>query len=341
MLTKDLDAEQASTTAKRVRKRAPTSAASPPNTLNEPQADWVRLWEAPFHCTFNGYISSEEKWAGVFATELETIIPRLELEPPNPEFSDLKKIPPVEWSVKQGTKNDAWGFDACVLISAGGICMGIMPGHIYLVPEHIEYFDHEYFDYWLIDGSSNTILEDPDWEDVPPRERLAAQWHKCVLAKLFHIWHSNYVNAVKSGTAQIMARKNTVLAPFERITWDQWQFFTLHDPPLLPQHIAKRWGDPRRDWSEGERIFSAATGPANEWLYDLHIAPGASSSEINPGNDPEEHCFQWLAELIRDYPDRPPKSRDLLARDAMAKFPGARRSAIKRMMPPMRGSVNC
>jgi hypothetical protein len=103
----------------------------------------------------------------------------------------------------------------------------------------------ELHDGWLISGCSYEILKEPQWEEVPSSQRLAALWHKRLLEELLNFWHRNFVEVVKFGAVHIMARKNSVLAPFDRVTWDQWQFFTLdHDRPL-PRRVAKVWGDPR------------------------------------------------------------------------------------------------
>jgi hypothetical protein len=123
------------------------------------------------------------------------------------------------------------------------------------------------------------------------------------------------------GAANIMARKNTVLAPFERISWDQWRYFELDDELGMHRLQDQRWGDPRSVSSTGW----TATGPAGEKLYEIHIAPGVVTiqpSDRNRENEPEEKCLQWLAELIHDYPDRPPKPRDSLAQEAISKFAG-------------------
>jgi hypothetical protein len=102
-----------------------------------------------------------------------------------------------------------------------------------------------------------------------------------------------------------MARTNTVLAPFERVTWDQWQYFRVDEPV-----------EPDRDRSK----VSTATGPTGEKLYSIHIAPGVARS--NQHDHPREKCLHWVLELMQQFPDRPPKPKRKLYKEAASKFPG-------------------
>jgi hypothetical protein len=60
-------------------------------------------------------------------------------------------------------------------------------------------------------------LKDPDWDNVYPAQQLAAAWHRRLLTGLFQYWKSNFVSALESGAALIMARKNKILAPLTLI----------------------------------------------------------------------------------------------------------------------------
>src|SRR5947207_1071493 len=81
----------------------------------------------------------------------------------------------------------------------------------------------------------------------------------------------NFARSFHSGALHMMARKNSILAPFERVTPDQWHFFK-HDydewhEPKMPDELS--WHDPRyMAWWWQDRISSAsATGPAGERLF--------------------------------------------------------------------------
>jgi hypothetical protein len=139
---------------------------------------------------------------------------------------------------------------------------------------------------------------------------------------LFWFWERTFAQAIESGTLHIMARKHSVLAPFERITWNQWQYFRVDEE--LPRLKDPKWGNPQLPHWRRSALPWTALGPADEKLYEIHVAPGldtSNSSGRDCQNDPEERCLKWLVELIHDYPDRQPKRRDLLAQEAVSKFP--------------------
>src|SRR3984893_18365067 len=89
----------------------------------------------------------------------------------------------------------------------------------------------------------------------------------------FWAWKLNFTHLVSSGAVHIMARKNNVLAPLERVTWDQWLFFRLDDEDDDALLKAKIWYDPREpNWSAAGKKPSTATGTAGERLYSIYIA---------------------------------------------------------------------
>jgi hypothetical protein len=199
---------------------------------------------------------------------------------------------------------------------------------------------------WLIGGTSDEMLSDQNWnealrtqsekhedddgflvyEEISRDQKIAAEWHRQLLKRLFWSWERNFAEAIKSGAAYIMARKGSVLAPFERITWNQWQYFQVSPVPRKQ----KKWGDPAiPDWSRHD-VPETAFGPTDERLYEIHIAPGVNRSDRSRENDPEERCLRWLGELIHDYPKRPPKPRDALAQEALSKFPALTKNGFFR-----------
>jgi hypothetical protein len=303
VLTKNSEAAQPN----RARKRAPTQASAATAAIHEPGPDWVPLQRAPLYCTSNGYTLSTEKWMDDMTAEVEEMLSRPR-HPPTPNYPDLIGFPSPKWSIRRGTKKN-YG----VWIEAMQISTLVAPRYIF-VSRQGEDFDKG----WLISGCSDEILKQTDWEEVPSHQRLAALWHKRLLEELLNFWHRKFVDVVKSGAVHIMARKNSILAPFERVTWDQWQFFTLDCDPPLTRPVPRIWGDPRERYPDPE-AFTTARGPANERLYMVHIAPGDSSKRED---GPEEKCRRWLLELLQDYPDRQPEPLESLCEKAVSMFPG-------------------
>src|SRR2546430_4869321 len=235
----------------------------PGTAINEPRPEWVPLASAPFYFSSNGYIC-KKKWADAQRAHVEQMISRSHGGPPNPDYPELIGLSLPEWSFS-ANKNAL-----SVSITAMGVSTNIAPGFVSVHPGRRDWVD---LDRWLIVGSSNKILIDPEWDWISPDERIAAQWHRRLLAHLFSFWRLSFVQAIKDGAAHIMARKNTVLAPFERIAWDQWQFFKLNEDEERSVKIARNeiWCDPRpSSWSKDAPV--TATGPAGERLYGICIA---------------------------------------------------------------------
>ena len=304
--------------AMRTRARGGSSAAVAEIT-NEPKSDWVPPWKAPFYCFWRGYIHSAREWADALQAVVQERIKTFEKRSPG-------RV--AEWSFGRSTEAPH------VWITAMGIRTDIEPGFVSVMAimpgdddrEHDrEHPSFSPFDRWLIVDRTKEILNAPDWDagsgvyKMPLDQKLAAQWHRELLRELFWSWEWNFAQAVEFGHAHIMARKHSILAPFERITWNQWQHFRLDEHEELPLPEDPKWGNPRpADRSKG--LPWTATGPGGEKLYEIHIAP--RSNDGNREKEPEEECLHWLVKLIRDNPDRPPKPRDLLAEEALVKFPG-------------------
>ena len=205
-------------------KRASRRAAPAPAVVSEVKADWAPLWIAPFFCTSEGYTRSIWKWENAVHDDVCQIVSQMYEGPPNPAYLDLERHSIPEFRIERGAKGEP-----SIRITAMGITTHVAPGSIYVNPNRDLVWGVDMI--WPISGSSDEILRVPEWQEVSPDERLAARWHKQLLEDLFRSFHSNFVNAVRSGAAHIMARKNSVLAPFERVTWDQWQFFRLDTQP--------------------------------------------------------------------------------------------------------------
>jgi hypothetical protein len=302
----------------------------PSAIINEPKPDWVSLWQAPFYCFSGDYVPTTPEWADALHTKVREITQSDEFKDglrkaireqlSSPDTLELLgyRSPPVEWScaTKRGR---AW-------IIAMGIRTQIEPPTVVVMPEDADLGDPSLR--WLILGSSEEILSDTRWNDedyfLSRDETIAAQWHRCLLTELFSSWERSFHRALELGAAHIMARKHSVLAPFERITISQWQHFRLKPPTRRPEK--SEWGNPQSLY-----LPSIALGPADESLYEIYIAPGVNRSKSDARNrSPEENCLEWLAELIHRYPDRPPKPRDALAQEALSKFPGLKQNGFLR-----------
>jgi hypothetical protein len=117
----------------------------------------------------------------------------------------------------------------------------------------------------------------------------------------------------------IAARKNNEAAPFERIAWSEFLKCKLHikDNGIYP--------------SEYDMTPMTATGPDGLKLFSIHVAlgadrplpPGAELSpvSIDPREEAEKKCQQWLLELLRQFPDRAPMPRQQLIQEAQSQFP--------------------
>jgi hypothetical protein len=330
--------------------------------INEPKPDWVPLLKAPFYCFSGRYIRSAQEWADALQAEVREITQSDQFKDSlrkairdvlkaqgMEQYSGLDRplellgyrFPPVEWSFRFRTEEEG----PFASITAMDITTQIWPGSVFVLPWGVADSIVK-LDEWLIGGTSDEMLSDQNWdkalrtpsehedddgflvyEEISQDQKTAAEWHRQLLKRLFWSWERNFAQAIEDGAAHIMARKGSVLAPFERITWNQWQYFQVSQVPRKK----KKWGDPAiPDWRR-HTLSSTALGPTDERLYEIHIAPGVSRSKSDARNrSPEESCLEWLAELIDRYPDRPPKPRDTLAQEALPKFPGLTQNGFYR-----------
>lgn len=296
--------------------------------IQEPRIDWAPLRLAPFYCFSNGFIHSKE-WSEAMCTEVKRTMSKVErwvnvswgppvLEPfihiPNENDPDPVQNKMPSWSVERDKKEEYR-----ISVIALNMRTSIAPGSIYVCTGWSE--DEDFgLHRWFISGSSALTLKDLRWDQLANREeQVAARWHKDLLQRLFWEWQSNFVQAIKVGAAYIMSRKNSILAPFERVTWDQWQYFRLK---RIEAPHPRVWHDPREDF-----LLWTAIGPAGEKLYDIHIAPGR---ERPSSLTLEEKCRQWLTRMMQEYPDRPPLPLRDLYKEAVSRFPGLSQRAFFR-----------
>ena len=190
----------------------------------------------------------------------------------------------------------------------------------------------------LVGGDPDDLLSDEVWKEFLPGQKSAARWLKYVLREVLNSLREDFREALITGSAHIMARESTVLAPFERVAPDQWQYFKLDEPGaavtswemqysdfIKPDPLILPWFDPRKCGWE----LSTATGPSGEKLYAIHVAPGVHRIESGP-TTPEEKCTQWLVESMTAFPERSPKPRAALLEQALSMFPGLSKRGFDR-----------
>lgn len=253
--------------------------------INDPRHDWVNPWVAPYYCFWGRYVCSAQEWADAFQVEIQAFMKRYQRAP--------------KCSINYGKKEPG------ARIKAMGMEMLIAPGRGFAVSGNRTFeFD--------VGGLEITGCEPPEQEDEG-----ALGWHRLLREYLFRSWKRSFVQAVMFGTAHVMARKHTILAPFERITFNQWQYFRVDEEVRRPLNKDIQWGDPRVPYLAG-RLPWTATGPAGEKLFDIRIAPGKNGKSV----DPEQACVEWMIALLREYTDRPSEPLGSFAKEAMSKFPG-------------------
>jgi hypothetical protein len=232
--------------------------------INEPNPDWVPIWNAPCHCFKEGFFTSGKQYFDTLHAEVNRIL----------NGSQLGRHP--DYSVRQEDKG--------IMVTSMGVSTYIALHAIYIHPEGDYGFQH-----WLVGGHPCQIFEGglkwEEWHDISERHRLAAQWHVEELVKpILSSWNYYLQEAIKSGAVQIMARKDSVQAPFERVSYDQWQYFSLSEPIVErfnePTGVAReRWADPLKpSWIVDTPTTSVATGPAGERLFAIYVARGPSSA---------------------------------------------------------------
>jgi hypothetical protein len=200
---------------------AATSAATQSRALHEPPSDWVQLALAPFHYFGrNGYIRTDEEMREAFQRLVEGSIP---VEPPPiPSPGEPPPVPPpetpkIEWELVWLPRRPA--------IKALGLTLYLFPatGAVLLRDGGTTVFvSGESFDDFLHNSKK--------WDRVPENQKA---WFCGLAAGLRDKMHDRFAACVKDGAAHIMARKNTILASFERVWPDQWEHFELNSVVLV------------------------------------------------------------------------------------------------------------
>jgi hypothetical protein len=309
--------------SRKKRKRTLDRTAAPFTIIQEPGADWVPIERALFWYSRSGYIQSAAEWEKQLRAIVTSFI----------ESGRLRDQTMLEMAIAAGIPEE----QRCSLGSAN------MPSELFFEVSKWRQARIEASGWRLgIDGArANITVRGPDtcfggspsefltkYRAMTYEQRQGAGTWLDVAESIIGHFRRSFLHCLTRGAARIMARKNTVLAPFERVTWDQWTYFQLDEPKWTER---ERGGNDRflpPDWfpsykSRREDNFGTATGPAGEKLYAVHIAPGAASiAGSNGGNDPEDKCLQELLDLMRQFPHRPPQPLPDLAEALCSAFPG-------------------
>jgi hypothetical protein len=278
------------------------------HAILEPRSDWAPLDQAPYYCFRNGFIQCWDEWKIAAVAQAEEIMRSTEFK-----------------------SNDRWSVSAKmdgIDIQSAGILTTISPDFACVRPVN---------DSWSIVCSpcslwgSGGLLTQPQWAKELRRagdaEREAALQHKRLLEEMSRSWRSNFLTAFANHRVQIMARKNSIFAPFESVGLDQWLFFRLDEPSEEP---SPRWNDPRKaailrtDFST-----CTATGPAGERLFAIYAVPTFGTPSVL---SLDQKCHLYIRDLIENHPIKAPKKKSDFIDEVADRFPGLSRNRIQNIM---------
>src|SRR5438034_8860718 len=202
----------ASANAGREKRKDIGTAGPSAEITNKSKAAWIPMRLAPFYFTRNGRVCSAEKWA-------EDVVRVMR------HYAGLPDVLPKGWELPNGMECLEAPKEWKVLIRAGGITTSVSPEWFIIhAGNRLDYTS------WIISCCATDIVT--GLFDAKPRapksycqsewlpsDEESLKWHAGVLGYLFSYWRQNLERALKSGAAHVMARKNSVFAPFERITW--------------------------------------------------------------------------------------------------------------------------
>jgi len=293
--------------------------ASARQPINDPLPDWAPLWKAPFFCLSDGRLHNAETWPEAFCREVRQLTGSLhhgrQLHP------RLLKYGWPKWSVTiQNNRKD-------IPIDAMGVSTTVAPGFVGMTAKAGSSGG------WFLSNRHPDFLAAPSWDKgIPETDKDAAFVHKIMLTDLFRRLRANFAWAIEFGAAHVMARPRSVLAPFERIAWDQWRFFKQEIDYLEVLERPVAWQDARiPSFILAEMLPATAISPDGERLYSIYVAPGHERTE-SKGMTAEDQCQQWLLELLREYRDQRPCPLQKLCQDAVLKFPGLTKRGFDRAL---------
>jgi hypothetical protein len=298
----------------------PTSGPKTATSCDAPQDDWVSLKWAPFYCGGGRLATSPEPWASAIEEAVTSARGETLFLPPECEINFHRQQ--AKWHR--------------ISFEAGGLWTVVFPCRFITsaLPNHPP-------DAWRVIcdlEDPGRVLCDAGWRAVPPAEQERALWHRDIIEALALTLEADLVWGLRIGSLHMMARKNSVLAPFERITYDQWQYFDLEDQSKRP--APRRWYTAHRSpnsWRDPSDC--RAIGPAGERLFAIYIAPGAEPSRDESPSSPrararlaEKQCQHYLRDLLQEYPDNGPAPLDVLAEVLMKDIDGLSGRGFRRAL---------
>jgi hypothetical protein len=276
-------------------------APVPAAPIRMPLPGWVPLWKAPFFFLSDCRMQTAETWAGAFSQEVGKFM-----------SSSAIHVEASQWSVVPCKTGE-------IVIHAGGVSSIMSRGWVGI-------WRTEGIPGWGLSNTDEDFLRGSNWDrNVPSCDKPGVLFHKRLLIALFKSLNHNFLRAIESGAAHLMARPESVLAPFERLAWDQWRWFKL-EKDFEPFPICEEWRS-----LPTTALPTTAIGPDGERLYSIYVGPGDAPSDSKE-RSPENECQRWLLELLHDHPDRSPYPLSKLCNTAISKFPGLTKRGFQRAL---------
>ncbi len=273
-----------------------SSRKKPASEFQSPDPDWETLPRAFLFYRSTGFLHLTKDWR----LHLKSVVERFADEDGGEHPLPFRVGPVAD--------------DRRLSVFACGMVLTISPrtGSFSLVPQEFDEDDED--ELLRVDSPAAEFLARCSAYKGPAHLVEGVDWHRRLVEFLFWTQSKVLADAVRLGTAHVMARKNGVLAPFERIMPDQLEYFSAvagsrpsgaaagRGPALLSVRL--------------EQTDSAAA-PGGEKLYSIHIAPATASPERKPA---VRKCDEWLEKLAKDYPRQRPDTRANLFEIACKKF---------------------
>src|SRR5215211_521738 len=178
----------------------------------EPKADWLPLELAPLHYVV-GYTTSAKEWGDQLRKLVDLGV---RLRRPQSEYSFEAAADKLE-TAEDRDRKWAWTYACGITVSFDAheciVCLEAMEYNVYIHRHPEEFF------------------EDEDWNKLSEPQR---SWFEKVVGFVIGRILGAFERSIRTGASHVMARKNTVLAPFERVYFDQWQYFSV-DGPICPE----------------------------------------------------------------------------------------------------------
>ena len=206
-------------------------------------------------------------------------------------------------------------------ISAEGLVLVLHPQSAELELREPDDDDLDTFIYATADEFLDRFDERDRFEDrgLKPELLPALKWHRGLARAIIETQSRSLFRAILSGAAHVMARKSNVLSNFERVLPDQYQYFRVDRLKEVEGGGDGRWFAPDFVDIYGENLASStATGPSDQKLYSIYVAPGEPTER---SGDAHEKCMQWVRELLKENPSKCRFTKDRLRKEAQNRYP--------------------